>query len=518
MQRKIYRNTIIILFVFLATIFNLTALESSSKVCSNNSIPVKKQELKAAARTFSVTAKIGQETSGQTGSKIGKIYGDLKSTIVLLEYGDTKLCFLTSPLGVEGGLNSASRVLIAKELGLDKTQVVAACSHDHTVPSVSVRNPEAWGLPGDFPPKSESNEISRDFLEGLASASKGLDKELVPVTVEWGITHEDRLTYNRRGKREDGTSYFIREEDRLELGEGYIGKIDPDAMVVILRSKKGNPVTALTFYTGHPVSGYNPEEMVSFGQWPQVASEKLSAYLGGIPVAFFQGCCGDINSKYMLTGTIEQSRQLGEYLGDSFIAAAKNLHRSQRTDLKWARKNVNIPFAELPDPSSLKLDLASINDFISRGNAGDENTMKCVGMNFPKALTPPYRARLVAMVRPWYEWAIEQYRTGKAAEVPKYFPIEIVVAQFGDVGFVGMPFEAFVRTGLKIKEEAPLPCVFTSGYTDGGNGYIPDASACNDREYMAGFFRYTGNRPPYKAPGGDAVAEVAVPVLKDFSK
>jgi len=483
---------------------------------SSNNKPV----LKAAARTFSVTPKIGQETEGRLGAKIEKVYGDLKNTIVLLEYGDTKLCFLTSPLeGIQGGsLCTASKALIVKKLGLIRDQIVGACSHDHTVPLDLVSNPEAWGRPGDFPPKSGSDDIGREFLEALAHSLQGLEKELVPVTVEWGITYEDRLTYNRKGKRPDGRTYLVREEDRMELGNSYIGRIDPEAIVVILRAKDKHPVTALTFFTGHPVTGYNPEHMVSFGQWPQVACEKLSNYLGGVPVAFFQGCAGDISSKYMLTGTIEQSRQLGEYLGDSFIKAANDLHTSQRSDLQWARKKVNIPLAELPDSNSLKHDLASIDDFIRRGNAGDQNTLECVGMNFPKAFTPPYRAKLVEMVRPWHVWALEQYRLGKAAETPKSLELEVVVARIGDVGYVGMPFEPFVRTGLLIRCEAPLPCVMTCGYTEGGHGYIPDGSGCDDREYMSGSFRYTGTCPPYRAPGGDAVVDVVIPVLRKFSK
>ena len=520
MPRIPYRNALLPTVASFLVILNLTALESEPDPLSpGNVLPAKKTVLKIAARTFSVTPEIGQETSGRTGSKIEKVIGDLKSTIVLLEYGDTRLCFLTSSLGVEGGsLNTASKALISKELGLVPKQIVACSSHNHTVPVTMVRNPDSWGKPGEFPPKNETNKIGRDFLEGLALAARGLDKNLVPVTVEWGIAREERLTYNRRGRRPDGKAYFIREEDRLELCEDYKGTIDTDAMVVVFRGRKGHPVAAMTFYTGHPVSGYNPEAMVSFGQWPQVACEKLSTHLGGIPVAFFQGCCGDINSKYMLTGTIEQSRELGEYLGDSFIAAANDLHRSKRSDLQWRRETVNIPHAELPDSTSIKRDLAAIEDFIRRGDAGDENTLECVGLNFPKALTPPYRARLVEMVKPWHIWALEQHRKGKASETPKNLPAEVVVARFGDVGYVGMPFEPFVRTGLKIKREAPLPCVLTCGYNDGGLGYIPDASACDDREYMAGNFRYRGTRPPFRAPGADAIADMVIPVLTDFSK
>ena len=181
----------------------------------------------------------------------------------------------------------------------------------------------------------------------------------------------------------DGRSYFIREEDRQLLDPGYVGTIDPDATVVLLRGTDGQPVGAMAFYTGHPVTGYNPERMAAHGQWPQVACEKLSAHLGGIPVAFIQGCCGDINSKYMLTGTIQQAIEAGQLLGDSFIAATKNLHASKRTDFTWQRAKVTVPQAPLPPLADLQRDLASIDDFIRRGRQGDENTLECVGMNFP---------------------------------------------------------------------------------------------------------------------------------------
>jgi hypothetical protein len=117
--------------------------------------------------------------------------------------------------------------------------------------------------------------------------------------------------------------------------------------------------------------------------------------------------------------------------------------------------------------------------------------------------------------------------------------MEIVVACFGDVGFVGMPYEPFVETGLKIKKESSLPCVLTCGYTDGRYGYIPNSEGVDDREYMSGFFRYLGDFkqfkdskgknipkrtysaggfiPPYKAPGGDACAEEALKILNDFN-
>ena len=476
--------------------------------------------LRAAARTFAVTPTVGMPSgASRTPQNILAVIGDLKTTLVLFEYGDSKLCFVTSSFGLnEKDLNAAVRGLVAKELGYSTEQVVAASSHNHTVPLIEVRNPTGWSKPGDFPPKSESNPLGREFMEKLSAAARGLEKELVPVTIEWGVAQEKRVTYNRRGKRADGTPYFIREEDRVLLPPDYLGTIDPDAVVVVLRGPNEKPIGALAFFTGHPVTGYNPEAMVAFGQWSQVACEKLSAHLGGVPVAFLQGCAGDINSKYLLTGTVKQSQELGEFLGNSYIAAANSLHRSKRTDLQWTRADVVVPQAPLPALDNLKKDLSSIDDFIRRGRQGDQNTLACVGMNFPLALTPPYRAELVNMVRPWYVWAVDARETGAADQLKRGLPIQIVVARIGDVGYVGMPFEPFVKIGLRIKRETPLPCVLPSGYTDGSFGYIPDSTACDDREYMGGFFRYLPERLPYTAPGGDAVGDVAVPILTRFAE
>jgi len=476
--------------------------------------------LQVAAVQFAVTPANGSPSDfTATGQTIQRVVGDLKSTVTLLACGPDRLCILTAPFPVNNGnLQTAVRLLLAKELELPPQAIVCSSAHDHSIPLLLVRNPAAWGQAGDYPPPAESNAIARQFLIGVSHAARGLALKLQPVTVAWGTAKETRVTYNRRGRLPDGKSYFIREEDRLKLGPDYVGKIDDDASVVVFQDVRGRPVTAFAFFTGHPVTGYNPEAPIAFGQWPQVACEKPSADLGGVPVAFLQGSAGDINSKYMLSGTIAQSMELGGYLGDSYIKAAHALHRSRRTDFEWKRARVDIPLNDLPSIPSLEKDLATIDGFIRRGRAGDPDTRTCVGMNFPLALSPPYRANLVMMVRPWYVWALDQRRTGAAATLPKTLPLEIVVARIGDVGLVGMPFEAFVSTGLKIKRETPLPCVLPCTYIDGMQGYIPDSASCDDREYQAGYFRYLGNRPPYRSPGGDAAAFVAIAALKQFAR
>lgn len=490
--------------------------------------------LEAAAYTFAVHPKVGIRSGhSQTGNLIEAVYGDLKSTLFLFKQGDKTFALLTSPLGVEGNvLHDVSVDEISKIVNIPKQAVITNASHNHTIPILDVKTEER---PQIGTSEYMLWELGQEYLAGLREAADFVSKSLQPVTVEWGKAEETRITYNRKGTRTDGSTYFMREEDRLGIaGEGYHGLIDPEAIVVLFRGNNKEAVAALTFFTGHPVAAYNPEKMISYGQFPQEATERLSAYLGGIPIGFVQGCAGNINAKHMLTGTIEQARDLGQKLGESFVIAAQSLRPSARTGLDWSRETVNVPLSDLPPKEALEKDLASMDDFIKRGRAGDENTMRCVGMNFPKALTPPYRARLVELVRPWYVWALEQHENNNLKNVPKHLVLDIVVARLGDVGFVGLPFESFVQTGLKIKRESSLPVVLTCGYTDGKYGYIPDAGGVNDREYMSGFFRYLRGIknvrdakgkllksefiPPYKAPGADACAEVAVKKLDSFSQ
>jgi hypothetical protein len=488
-------------------------------------------ELELAAYTFAIQPRVGTPAShSRTGNMVEAVYGDLKTTIFLFRQGDNQMCLLTSALGVEiGPVHDVSVDEISRILGIRKEAVVTNASHNHTIPYLQVTG----DAPEQGTPRYMAWELGQEYMAGLREAANHVKNNLQPVTIEWGKAEETRITYNRKGIRPDGSTYFMREEDRLDIaGQGYHGVIDPDAVVVLFKGRNKKTLAALTFFTGHPVAAYNPEKMITYGQFPQAACERLSAYLEGSPVGFVQGCGGNINAKHMLTGTIEQAKLLGEQLGETFVVAAQSLRPSVGTGLEWSREKVNIPLADLPNEKTLEKDLASMDDFIKRGKKGDENTLRCVGMNFPKALTPPYRAILVDLVRPWYVWALEQHRTNNLKNVPKYLPVEIVVARFGDVGFVGLPFEAFVETGLKIKKESSMPVVLTCGYTEGRYGYIPDASGVNHREYMSGFFRYLKGKkevigtkgkvftsefiPPYRAPAADACAEVALKTLARF--
>ena len=134
-------------------------------------------------------------------------------------------------------------------------------------------------------------------------------------------------------------------------------------------------------------------------------------------------------------------------------------------------------------------------------------------LNFPRALSPVYRSRLVELVRPWNAWALGLHEKGLAETVPKHLEMEISVIRIGDIGIVGLPCEPFQGIGRQIRRGSPLPLSIPCGYTNVSHGYITDSDNTGDQEYMSSHYRYTRFRPPLKKPAGDVLAEQAVRTL-----
>ena len=495
-----------------------------------HALPLRAAEpvLQAAALEFSITPTIGGPTSSKVGALVQKVEGPLKTTVTLLKAGETRVCIIASHMNSPKGANISPliRSTAAKELGLPLDQVLLMLSHNHTDLNLVSNHIEAYSalsLKPEELPAPKLLPAGEDFLKQLAKTSRQLPALLQPVTVSWAEGTEGRISYNRKGRRADGSSYLIREEDRDLLGVDFNGDMDRQAPIVVLKNTRGEVVTALTHFTAHPCTCFHPEKPIIFGDWPQVACDVMAAHLSpGKPVAvsFLQGCAGDVNSKGMFRGAAELSRKYGRMLADSYITALKDLKPSARDGLDFAVEKVRIPLAPLPEEEVLKSEIAEMEDFIRRATAGDENTLTCLGHNFPRELTPAYRGKLIEMILPWSQWALDLRQRGKADTVDKVLEVDIQVLRIGDVGLVGMPFEPFQGIGRQIREGCPLPLALPCGYTNLSYGYLTDGANTNpgDGEYMSAHYRYSRFRAPYAKPAGDVIATQALETLRRFAQ
>ena len=479
--------------------------------------------LRAASLQFETLPEPDTESDSRTRAKIVEVAGPLKTTLVLLEDGEVRICLVTTHFGWTTPINVCDvfRRTIAIKLNLPTSHVLLFSSHNHCCVAFASNAVHTYGSYGQKVPPAELLPVGKQFLDSCCEHARRLPERLEPVQVWWAEGQEGRIIYNRKGRHADGSSYLMREEDRLLLGEDFNGDIDCQAPIVTLRSGTGKTIAALTQFTGHPVSAYHPERPVVFGEWPQVACDAVANHLSpesNIPVGFLQGCAGDVNSKEMLTGTVERSTQFGNMLGESYIEALQKLRHSVRDGMNFSTETVNLPLAPLPSRERLIAELKEMDDFIQRANAGDEDTLFCVGQNYPESLSPPFRVGLVEMIRRWNVWALERHESGQADSVATELGIEVTVIRIGDVGIVGMSCEPFLEIGRQIRRASPLPLSIPCGYTNVSHGYITDSGNTGDQEYMSAHYRYTKFRPPLMKPAGDLLAQHAVRTLKQFAQ
>ncbi len=479
--------------------------------------------MRVAAETFSITPKIGSKGDPLTRAKVSKVYSPLKTTITLIEDEQTRVCVITSHFKIETyRYSNLMRKRVAEALGISKNQVFSFGSHNHCCVEIFPKvSPSATYEYDVLYSEDQLTWEGKEILKGLMQAAKCLPKKFVPVQVWWGVGHERRITHNRKGRRADGSTYLMREEDRLLLGRDFNGDIDDEAPIVAFMGMDGKPVAFLVQFTGHPLTAYNPGSSVVFGEYPQVACDDLSEAFGGAPVGFLQGCAGDHNSKGLLSGkSVEESigdaTRYGHYLGKTYIKTARKLQRSSREDLAFTWEWVRLPFKKVPSARVLKKQLVEMGSFLKRCEQGDENTRTCVGLNFPSTMSPRIRAILVQPLKRWAKWALSFHTEGRLDKAPTHLDLEMGVLCIGDVGIIGMPCEPFSGIGRQIKQDASLPLVVPCAYmNDASIAYVPDGPNNGDTEYMSASYRYTTSLLPYKNPAGDLLARAGARMLRD---
>lgn len=483
--------------------------------------------IQAAAETFSIHVKEGSEGRTLLKNKAAQVFSPLKSSIILLRDGEFKVAILTSHfLTHYYRPSNIIRRRVGDALGIPPEQVLCFSSHNHCVVKLnhhqySIGQPE----PDLLMPDSELTDEGTQLLNAYVEAAKRLDCRLVDVTVRYGTGTERRITHNRKGRRANGLTYLMREEDRLLLGEDFAGDIDDEAFVVGFYDQQNQPVAMLAHFTGHPVTAFHCDHPIVHGEFPQVACDDLSAALGGVPVGFLQGCAGDTNSKGLLSAlsaeeNVRRAEAYGHQLGETFRKIAGNLQTSERNDLFLRWIEVELPFREVPPRAELQAKLADVEVFLkhcAQGNDLETREYDC--LNFPSNMSIPYRQSLIGRLQSWLKWALSFHEERRLHEAPLSISLRVAILRVGDVGIPGMPCEPLMEIGRQIKRDALTPLTLPCGYmNDTSIGYVPDSRNCEDMDFVSAFYRYTQSMLPYRKPAGDLLASAIVQGLNQSLK
>ena len=344
--------------------------------------------------------------------------------------------------------------LVEDEIGLGAERILVAATHTHSAPPAA---PGA-GLRGLEPEASLANERAyfERLVKGIASSIIESVSRLEPAEVGWATASLPDEVFNRRWYMKDGAippDPFGGTTDRVRMNPPAAspdlvrpsGPIDPEVVVLSVRSEDGTPIALLANYSLHYVGGI-PAGQVSadyFGEFARIVQERLGAgdeFVGILS----NGTSGNINNidfknRRVRKEPFEQIRHVASKLADEAIAAYEGVSHASTLEVDMAQSELSLarrkPSAEILERSKALLadppDAASVRERI-------------------------YAQRAVVL-----------------EEGPDEVAVVLQALRIGELGIVSLPFETFVETGLAIKSKSPLSPSFAISLANGGEGYLP---------------------------------------------
>lgn len=178
---------------------------------------------------------------------------------------------------------------------------------------------------------------------------------------------------------------------------------------------------------------------------------------------FINGAAGDISTRfYKKESTFEEAERLGRVLGKEILGERPRMKKIEINEPKWAKeielllkykRNFSKEEKERKKAEILQI-LAQINDKRARRDL---------------------ESALIVLERPDRDFSKIPEVIKRGEDFLK--KIKISLWKMGDIVFVGVPFEIYYDTGLKIekmvKEKYKKAVVLVLGYCGGYEGYIP---------------------------------------------
>ena len=338
--------------------------------------------------------------------------------------------------------------------GIPADRVLIAATHTHTAPPPA----PGVGLRGPEPEQDAENEerYARRLIDGIAASIAGAFERLEAAEIGWTRTELPDEVFNRRWFMKDGTippDPFGGTTDRVRMnppaGSSDLvrpsGPVDPEAVVLSIRTAAKRPLAVLANYSLHYV-GDIPAGLVSadyFGEFSLAIASRLDAGDGFVGM-LSNGTSGNINNidfskPHSRREPFEQVRKVAGKLADSVARAYAQIE--YRPDASLAMEQVELELARRKptDP------IVEQSRAILQGVRSAELTRRHI-----------YAQRAIDL------------HNG-----PDSVAVVLQAIRIGDLGIAALPFETFVETGLAIKRDSPLEATFVISLANGAEGYLP---------------------------------------------
>ncbi|HXK33720.1 MAG TPA: neutral/alkaline non-lysosomal ceramidase N-terminal domain-containing protein [Dehalococcoidia bacterium] len=422
--------------------------------------------LLAGAAEVVITPPVGTWLEGYGGKTSGSagVHDDLHARALALDDGATQAAIVACDLiGIDRRMTARVRELAAEATGIPGANIMVTATHTHQGPELLRRDRDE----GIF-------DMTSRLIAGAVAAAHGRRR---PVAVKAGRGSVDTVSQNRRDP------------------EGPIG----DALEVLLFDSpdpRDGAVAAVVNFACHATVLYRNNDYIS-ADYPGAAVRTVQQVLGGAPVLFLQGACGDVNplwtsqefSEVERVGSIvgaEAARRLQELRPLGIGQHVWNIRWDEVLDvpvktgelveprLRVASRTVAVPLRKLPPPEEYD---GHLRELQARAGA------------LPPADVAARRALTAAISRLRNERGVAQWLRGGGGTLHP----EVQAIGLGDgVALLALPGEFFAETAQRIRQDSGIRRLSIACYANhhvfyvvpehefGRGGYEPGVSILDE--------------------------------------
>lgn len=396
--------------------------------------------IRVGASKITINGKIGSQIQGAAVDNVADyIRDDLEANALICSDGKTQVMLVSCDIaGLLPEYTEKAAAEMADRAGIDKRDIIIACTHTHSGPSVIPTNP--------------SKELDIDYLDllhdRLVTLAEQTVKSMAPARVGWQAGSV-RIGYNRRFCWEDG-SHSMHGDPRKSGFTGLEGPDDPHHVALLfLQAQENVPIALLHANTGHPTNFYGKNFYSA--DFPGAARTYLREALGeDLPVLYLNGAFGDIErfndlSRYHYPETPERNM-----LRMAHLVAGETLrcmHEMPICEISGIGHEYEDMKADVRLPAVDRL--AWAQDVMDRYEGG-------VGVDKWERM---FAFGITSLQKQFGENPVDA------------LPIHAI--RIGQLALLTQPCEMFCQFGLDIKRRSPAAATAVGGISDGYRGYLP---------------------------------------------
>lgn len=391
----------------------------------------------AAFAEADITPPLGTQLAGwlDLARPAERIRDPVYARILVLQDGGQKIAWISLDLlSIRGSDALEIRSGIESAAGIPAGNILIAATHNHAGPAIVRIGP--FGR----------EEV---YLKGLKVALTRMAVEaagrLEPAEIGIGVGFEGRLSTNRRWVMQNG---FTKCQPGLaNPGVLYCeGPIDPQLGVVCLRRLGGKKLGYVVNWTCHPVQVFDLKTVTA--AWPGALAREVRER-EGCPCLVLNGAFGNIiHGSYVDPDHKSGIDHMGAVLAGDLPGVVGKMQFQKEVAVAVDRKLLELPLREISEE-----DIEQSRRIL----AGEKVQHRPGVQRYASDAT----------------YAHEILRLVERKKERNYSRAEVQAIRLGNAVFIGLPAEAFVETGLRIKLGSPFDPTFVVGAANGMVGYAP---------------------------------------------